>query len=102
MYLTRRSIHGRVLQGETPNWKPLLDLAPEHVEDFMWMFEVELDGGDRLQAYKHWWTRRYLHLNSEGRAFVYRPEERYREVDPQYLLDLVLRDGRALRPCGDG
>jgi hypothetical protein len=42
-----------MLRGETPNWKPLLDLEPDHVDDFMWMFEVELDGGARIHAYKH-------------------------------------------------
>jgi hypothetical protein len=50
----------------------LLDLAPDDVEDFMWMFEVELESGLRLHAYKHIETRKYLHLDKEGRAFVYR------------------------------
>lgn len=35
------------------------------------MFEVELESGLRLHAYKHRETRRYLHLDKEGRAFVY-------------------------------
>lgn len=90
MYSTR-GVRGRMLQGDTPNWKPLLDLAPHHVDDFMWMFEVELEHGARVQAYKHWWTRRYLHLDFEGRAFIYDgDDDRYQEVAPSWLLDLVL------------
>lgn len=35
------------MQGKEPVWEPLLELAEEHVADFMWMFEVELEGGAR-------------------------------------------------------
>ena len=34
----------------------------------MWMFEVELEDGRKLHAYKHWWTRGYIHLTLDGRA----------------------------------
>lgn len=51
---TRRGIGE---QGETPDWEPLLRLAPKLVDDFMWMFEGHLDDGDRVQAYKHIETR---------------------------------------------
>jgi hypothetical protein len=62
------------------------------------MHEVELEDGARLHAYKHHETRRYLHLDHGGRAFVFvwdesRPEDEdsfYEEVDPQRLLDLAL------------
>jgi len=83
-------IRGRMLQGATPIWKPLLDLAPEHVGGFMWMFQVEPEDGAQIHAYKHRWTRRYLHLDCEGRAFVYGENDRYHEVDPYWLLDVVL------------
>src|SRR5436305_7906734 len=52
----------------------------------------------RLHAYKHWETRRYLHLDHGGRAFVFiwdenrgidEPSE-YEEVDPQWLLEIAL------------
>lgn len=87
-------------QYDKPEWGPLLDLAPDDIDDFMWMFEVELESGLRLHAYKHIETRKYLHLDREGRAFVYLwPEEiddrdepgSYREVDPQRILREVLR-----------
>jgi hypothetical protein len=56
---------------DTPTWEPLLKLAPDDIEDFMWMFDVELDDGTRPHAYKHRWTRRYVHLTDDGRAFAY-------------------------------
>jgi hypothetical protein len=84
-----------VLAGETINWKdpewePLLKLAPEIVDDFMWMFEVELEDGHRVHAYKHYWTRRYLHLDETGRAFVYTEDDRYQQVGVAWLLDMVV------------
>ena len=70
----------------------------------MWMFEVELEDGRRVHAYKHWWTRRYLHLSLDGCAFAYiRPgcysnedPDWYREVEPEWLLKLVLPSGQQL------
>lgn len=95
----------RIVRGVTTSqydkaeWAPLLELAPDHIDDFMWMFEVELESGLRLHAYKHIETRKYLHLDKEGRAFVYIwPDDlgddepsSYREVDPQRILGEVLR-----------
>lgn len=88
-------------QCQSPEWQPLLEFASEHIDDFMWMHEVELEGGDRLHAYKHYWTRRYLHLDDKGRAFVYVDGGRYREVDPSWLLDLVLLKDRPGPPPYD-
>jgi hypothetical protein len=93
-----RPKRGRVVNYESPVWEPLVTLAPDHVGDFMWMHEVELEDGVRLHAYKHYETRRYLHLDHGGRAFVFiwdetRAEDedsQYEEVDPQWLLELVL------------
>lgn len=91
-----RALRGGDMQGETANWEPLLELAPEEVDDFMWMFEVELEDGAMVQAYKDWWTRRYLHLDFAGCAFVFTGEGLYAEVDPDELLSAVLR-GRESR-----
>jgi hypothetical protein len=99
-----RPIKGRMLRNyDRPDWGPLAKLAPEHLDDFMWMFEVELEGGTRLHAYKHWETRRYLHLDHGGRAFVYiwnddltaDDDGRYEEVDPEWVLRLVLKEEKA-------
>lgn len=85
-----KPIRGRMLRVDAPEWEPLLNLAPDHVGDFMWMFAVQLADGTRLQAYKHYWTRNYLHLSEDGRAFVFVPKTRYEEVNPPWLLMRVL------------
>ena len=77
-----RTLPGTITQGERPVWQPLLDLLGEDLTGwFMWMFEVELADGRKVHAYKHIVTRDYLHLTHDGRAFVFRPEHSYREVD---------------------
>jgi hypothetical protein len=86
-----KAIRGRRLKVDAPEWEPLLSLAPDHVDDFMWMGTVRLTDGTRLQMYKHYWTRGYLHLSEDGRAFVFVPKTRYEEVSPPWLLMRVLR-----------
>lgn len=86
-----KPIRGRVLRVDAPEWEPLLNLTPDHVGDFMWMYTVQLTDGTRIQAYKHYWTRNYLHLSEDGRAFVFVPKTRYEEVNPPWLLMRVLR-----------
>jgi hypothetical protein len=86
-----KPIRGRPLRIQAPEWEPLLNLALDHVHDFMWMYSIELKDGTRLQVYKHYWTREYLHLAEDGRAFVYVPKTRYEEVNPPWLLMRVLR-----------
>jgi hypothetical protein len=86
-----------MLQAGEPEWEPLLNFAPDHVVDFMWMYAVELTDGTRLQAYKHYWTRDYLHLDNEGRTFIYAGKERYEEVNPPWLLRSILREELELR-----
>lgn len=101
LFTSDRIVRGNTTeQYDKPEWGPLLELAAEHIDDFMWMFEIELESGLRLHAYKHIETRKYLHLDREGRAFVYLWPETiidkdepgsYREVDPQRILREVLR-----------
>lgn len=86
-----KPIRGKLLRVDAPEWEPLLNLAPDHVVDFMWMGTVQLIDGTRLQMYKHYWTRDYLHLSEDGRAFVFVPKARYEEVNPPWLLMRVLR-----------
>jgi hypothetical protein len=81
---------GRILKVDVPEWEPLLNFAPDHVVDFMWMGTIQLTDGTRIQAYKHYWTRDYLHLSEDGRAFVFVPKTRYAEVNPPWLLMRVL------------
>ena len=65
----KRGKRGRMLPLQTPEWEPLLDLAEDHVEDFMWMYVAELEDGTRIHAYKHYWTRHYVFLDGDGRAY---------------------------------
>jgi hypothetical protein len=76
---------GSITNWENPDWGPLLGLARIYVDEFMWMGEIELDNGTRLQAYKHFWTRRYIHLDGEGNAWFYREDGRYEQL----VTDLV-------------
>lgn len=89
-----RSKRGKTINWTQPNWEPLLHLARIYVEEFMWMGEVELTGGTRLQAYKNYWTRRCIHLDDESNAFEYRGDDLYRKVPEEELrelFDLVIR-----------
>jgi len=64
---------GERVQGQRPVWEPLIELVGlELVGPFMWMNELELEDGLEVHAYKHFATRRYLHLGVDGRAFAYR------------------------------
>jgi hypothetical protein len=102
--ISRKKWKGEMTGSDTPVWQPLLDLVGTYgAKDFMWMFEVELEDGRSLHAYKHRWTRRYIHLTVDGRAFVYEHAEEdyeepgwYREVEPEWLLERVLPRGRRL------
>lgn len=65
-------LKGTTLQGEDADWRPLQNVISYHAcDEFMWMFEVELEDGTRLHAYKHHRNRRYLHLSARGEAFTY-------------------------------
>jgi hypothetical protein len=81
---------GTSTQGERPEWAPLLEVVGEEITgDFMWMFEVFLTDGMSLQAYKHIDTRCYIHLASNGEAFVYESPDRYRRLPAADVLAAV-------------
>jgi hypothetical protein len=86
----KRARKGEVVSYENPDWAPLLDLARIYVDEFMWMFEVKLRDGTSLHAYKHVWTRRYLYLTADRRAFGWCGDERYEEIDVESVFDLVV------------
>ncbi|HEY2478324.1 MAG TPA: hypothetical protein VGI17_06300 [Solirubrobacterales bacterium] len=71
-------------------WEPLLELAPEDIDAFMWMFEGELEDWTPVQAYKHRWTRQYIYLDHEGHAFDEVRPNRFEEVEPRLLLEEVM------------
>ena len=90
----RQTIRGDVVQADTPDWKPLLDVAAELVDDFMWMYEIRLQDGRRVHAYKHIDTRGYAHLGGTGEAFRYAGGSSYEPVDLAELLRRVVESPR--------
>jgi hypothetical protein len=87
----KRRLRGSEPSGLRPDWRPLIELAPDEVQDFMWMFRDFLEGGTVVEAYKHVSTRRYLHLDASGCAYEFIGGTSYEEVDPRALLARVLR-----------
>jgi len=85
-----RTLSGRLTQFERPDWDPLIDLVGlVLVRSFMWMNEIELEDATTVHAYKHIWTRQYIHAAADGRVFEYRRPSRYREVDARQALELA-------------
>src|SRR3954447_9550410 len=79
---SHHAVPGSVVQAESPRWAPLeAVLGTELAAWFMWMYEIRLHDGTRVDAYKHVATRRYLHLAQAGRAFAYKVESRYIVTD---------------------
>jgi hypothetical protein len=70
----------------------LIAFAPDEVPDFMWMSRDFLEDDIVVEAYKHTWTRQYLHLDARGRAYVFAGGISYEEVDPGVQLAEVLRN----------
>jgi hypothetical protein len=86
----RKWQRGKFSERREPIWEPLLELLPEDIEDFMWMGEVVLTDGTRIQFYKHYWTRRYLLLDLGGRTWIQLADDRYEEAeDPGWELELT-------------
>ncbi len=78
------------MRGDWPTWEPLFDAVGEEVASrFMWMFEVDLEDGNVLHAYKHKDTRRSIHLDRHGAAFVYIDPDRYRRMPAADILEMV-------------
>jgi hypothetical protein len=85
-----KSIAGELGQGDRPNWQPLEAMVGEELAgEFMWMFQVDLADGTAVHAYKHIFTRRYLHLGEDGRTFAFTYSGRYCTIDPFDLLMAV-------------
>src|SRR6266496_1339412 len=89
-------IVGGIVQFEEPRWEPLeRAVGEELMETFMWMFEVQTTEHRRFQAYKHRYTRRYLHVDHQGNAYDFVSEhdgrDRYRQVPLADAIELALR-----------
>ncbi|MGI8731252.1 MAG: hypothetical protein ACR2LK_14960 [Solirubrobacteraceae bacterium] len=95
-------IAGTLRQYDVPNWRPLVDLVGTVLADwFMWMCEIELADGSRVQAYKHISTRRYLHLDLQGCAFDYTWDGRYQPIPGRVAIELAFLGWETLFPLPD-
>ena len=66
---------------DEPDWGPLEAFLPEDLcGGFMWMNACEADGLGCVQAYKHSWTRRYLHLDADAQPYEYLGAGRLRRM----------------------
>jgi hypothetical protein len=92
--------------GSRPVWAPLLAVVGTLTDGFMWMYEVVLDDGRSLHAYKHHDTRRYVHLDTHQNAWAYQHRHgrsMYRKVDLADALTEVFAPwgGLASRPSAE-
>jgi hypothetical protein len=88
-------LFGGIVQYDQPRWEPLeLAVGEELMGWFMWMFEVRTTEHRCFQAYKHQATRRYLHVDHQGRAYAFRGErsgrDRYEQVPLPDAIELAL------------
>jgi hypothetical protein len=84
-------LRAREHQFDAPVWDPLLAAVGERLtRGFMWMGEETLEGGQALHVYKHTWTRRYLHLTEDGRAFAYAPCGSYLRTRLDWAIEEAL------------
>ena len=94
-----RARKGEIVNLREPDWTPLLQVAPEVVADFMWMYEVALRDGTRIHAYKHAVTRRYVHLTADREAWVCEDDDRYRRARLFWAVIATLRPLWQDRSC---
>jgi hypothetical protein len=93
----------KVLMGwgkpaKRPSWRPLEQFLPRALRGgFMWMHTLMLEGGIKVQAYKHSETRRYLLIDTNGDSWESLGERWFRRMrhsdaieqvfDPFWLLN---------------
>lgn len=71
---------------DEPNWEPLERHVPEEIwGNFMWMYRIRPEG-QGIEAYKHRDTRRYLHLDHNGRAWRWHPDGTWTRISVTQAL----------------
>lgn len=100
--LSAHQLTGTLAQYDEPTWGPLLLLVGRELTGwFMWMNEIRLEDGAAVHAYKHIFTRRYIHLAEDGRAFVYIPRGEYRQITRYDAIDLAFVGWESLHEPDD-
>lgn len=75
---TTNGLTGEIISADAPYWTPLESvLSREQCGYYMWMGEILLENGLRIHAYKHYNTRRYLHIGVDGSSWLYDYGNRY-------------------------
>ncbi len=81
--------------SDEPDWDPLHAALPlKHCNGFMWMHRTDWQG-ETIEHYKHGITRRYLHLDHNGHAYLYHPDE-YVETTVGIAIELVFADIKSM------
>ncbi len=79
------------LRVDDPVWEPLLEVLGERLTaQFMWMYAADLPGGATLHAYKHRWTRCYIFLTEDSRAFEWTACGRYAPTRLDWAIERAL------------
>ncbi len=85
----------KVIEQRCPDpavWEPLLKVLPEKaVTHFMFMGEVLWDHSTRIYLYKHIWTRRYINLDAQGRAYQFHASAQGSHYVPVELTAAIRR-----------
>lgn len=96
-------LQGKWGGSDEPDWRPLEKTLPlELCGPFMWMSDVELDGGGRLCVYKHSATRRYLHLDEDGAPYRYVDPDLYVPIRHHDAVELVFTPSWLLHDAEPG
>lgn len=96
-------LNGQFVQGDDPCWSSLeAVLGTELAASFMWMCEVRLEDGRRIDAYKHTASRKYLHLSEAGSAFRYNATGSYVGVDVESAITSAFEGFGTLPEAGVG
>src|SRR3954451_7170816 len=76
--------------SEQPDWRPLEKIVPlDLCGPFLWMWDVEVDGGERLYVYKPSVPRRYFHLDRDGAPYRYAAPDIYVPLRHHDAVELV-------------
>ena len=98
-----RVLRGRWRGNDEPDWGPLERILPIQLcGPFMWMGDIEIEGGGLLHAYKHSSTRRYFHLDEDGAPYRYVDPDLYVPLRHHDAVELVLPPTWLLYEAEDG
>lgn len=82
---------GEMAECAEPVWEPLEKAVGRRLAaGFMLMYDVRLETGPTIHAYKHIHTRCYLFLSDDLRAFQWTPCRRYAPQRLDFAIEAAL------------